>query len=86
MHWTRKTVDPYMIMSSPGSVTPAATDSAQASIVPAQTGVPAGIPVSSAAAEVTSPATSAGHSSRGCGNSPAMELHRSSIQRASRRS
>ena len=86
MHWTRKIVDPYMIISAPGSVTPAAMDSAQASIVPAQTGVPAGIPVSSAAAELTSPATSPGQSSRGFGSSPATCGHHSSIHLPARRS
>jgi hypothetical protein len=44
---------PYMSMSSPGSRTPTLSASAQASTVPATTGVPAGNPVASAAAAVT---------------------------------
>ncbi|HEY7049138.1 MAG TPA: hypothetical protein VH373_18105 [Jatrophihabitantaceae bacterium] len=40
MTLTRNMVVPYMSMRSPGAATPTLTASAQASIVPATTGVP----------------------------------------------
>src|SRR5258706_14805079 len=57
---TRNIVVPYMSMRSPGSLTPTLTASAQASMVPATTGTPAGRPVSAAPSPVTVPLTSAG--------------------------
>ena len=68
--WTRNIVEPYMSIRSPGRRTPTLNASAHASIVPAQTGVPAGRPVSAAAAAVTCPAISAGHARRGAGQVP----------------
>ena len=55
-------------------------------MVPAATGVPAGMPVCSAAAGVTSPTTSAGQSSRGSGRSGATSAAQSSTQRPVSRS
>jgi len=46
--WTTNIVVPYASIVSPGATTPAPSASAHASIVPAATGVPAGIPASSA--------------------------------------
>ena len=73
-----------MTIRSPSARTPAASDSAQASIVPAMTGVPEGIPVSAAAAGVTTPAGSPGQSRRGSSRPGAICSAHSSIQ--SRRS
>ena len=56
---------PYMSMVSPGRRTPTLSASAHASIVPAMTGVPAGMPVSTDAAGVTVPTGSAAQRSSG---------------------
>jgi hypothetical protein len=80
---TMDMVVPYMSIMSPGSRTPTLIASDQGSMVPAATGVPAGIPVTSAAAVVASPATSDGHSSRGSARPGATSLAHSSIQRFS---
>src|ERR687892_406658 len=52
-------------MTSPGSRTPTLAASTRESIVPAQTGMPAGRPVRSAPASVIVPAVSHGSSTRG---------------------
>ena len=78
---TRNIVVPYISIRSPGWSTPTLAASAQASIVPAATGVPAGIPVDWAAASETVPATSDGHSKRGSSRPGATWSAHSSIQR-----
>jgi hypothetical protein len=62
---TMNIVVPYMSIVSPGSRTPALSASAQASIVPATTGVPSGIPVAAAPRTWTRPTTSSDHANRG---------------------
>jgi hypothetical protein len=75
----RKSVEPYITIRSPASRTPAASDSAQASIVPAITGVPAGMPVAAAPSRVTTSAGSPGQSSRGSSSPGAICSAHSSI-------
>ncbi len=70
--WIRNTVEPYIIIVSPGAVTPALTASAAASMVPQVTGVPGRRPVSAAAAAVTWPAMSVDHISRGSRSGPTV--------------
>ena len=65
-------MEPYISMVSPGDRTPALNASAQASTVPAVTGVPSDKPVSAAAAALTPPTTSPGQASRGSSRSPQM--------------
>ena len=67
-----KMVEPYIIIMSPGALTPTLTASAAASMVPQVTGVPARSPVSSAAASVTRPATSVDQRSRGSRSGPTV--------------
>src|SRR5215204_2861800 len=62
---TKNIVEPYISMRSPGCRTPALNASAQASTVPAQTGVPSATPGASAAALCTVPTTSPDQASRG---------------------
>lgn len=69
-----------MIIRSPSSRTPALKASAQASTVPAHTGVPAGRPVSAAACAVTVPITSSAQASRGSGIGSATRRAHSSCQ------
>jgi len=83
---TKNIVEPYMSSRSPGRRAPALTASAQASTVPAQTGVPAGMPVASAAASVTLPITSAGQASVGERMCCAIAAARSACQALARRS
>jgi hypothetical protein len=71
---TKNIVDPYISIRSPGWRTPALNASAQASTVPAVTGVPVNNPVVSAAAAVTVPTTSPGHASRSSATSPVSSL------------
>ena len=65
--WTKNIVEPYISIRSPGRRTPPLNASAQASTVPAATGVPTGSPVSRAASGVTVPTISPGQASRGSG-------------------
>ena len=64
-----------MSIRSPGARTPTLAASAQASTVPAQTGVPGASPVARAAAAVTVPAISMDQASRGAGRSPMMSSY-----------
>src|SRR5579862_3550709 len=64
---TMKIVDPYITIRSPSARTPTLNASAQASMVPATTGVPGGSPVSSAAAVLTTPTCWLGQASGGGG-------------------
>ncbi len=59
---TRKSVVPYISMRSPGPCAPTLSASVQASMVPATTGVPAGMPQTS---DRVVPTGSAGQRSRG---------------------
>ena len=83
---TKNIVEPYISIRSPGCRTPAENASAQASTVPGETGVPAGIPVSAAAASVTVPITSCGQTSRGISSSPATSGTQSCAQSKARTS
>ena len=75
-----KAVEPYISISSPGRRTPTLNASDQASTVPADTGVPLRRPVSAAAAAVTCPTTSLGHTSRGNSRPGATSVAHSSYQ------
>ena len=73
-------VDPYMIMTWPGSFTPTLIASENASSVPTATGMPSGRPVAFAPAAVMCPATSLEYISRGSGRPGATSSHHSGIQ------
>jgi hypothetical protein len=62
---TKNIVEPYISIRSPGRRTPTLKASAQASTVPATTGVPSARPVAAAAAPCTTPTCSDGHTKRG---------------------
>jgi len=73
-------VEPYISIRSPIWTAPTLIDSAQASMVPARTGVPAARPVADAAASVTWPAISPGHRRRGISIAGAMRSTISAFQ------
>jgi hypothetical protein len=79
-------VVPYMTIVSPTAPTPTLAASAQASIVPAITGMPSGSPVSRAARPCTVPATSPGQSSRGSARPGATSSDHSCAQSPASRS
>jgi hypothetical protein len=72
-------VVPYCKNIRPGTDSPTLTPSAQASMVPAVTGMPAGRPVAAAASGVTTPAWSPDHSRRGMARPGASRSHHSGI-------
>lgn len=73
-------VVPYCRNIRPGTDSPTLTPSAQASIVPAVTGMPAGRPVAAAASSVTTPARSPDQTSLGISSPGASRSHHSGIQ------
>lgn len=83
---TAKSVEPYISMRSPGSRTPTLSASAQASIVPAKTGVPGRSPVAAAAAAVTAPTCSPGQTSLGSGQPGSTSATQSSAHPRAARS
>ena len=68
-------------MTSPGLLTPTLADSANASTVPAHTGMPSGSPVSAAPRSLIRPATSHGSTTRGRASPGAISSAHSSIHR-----
>ena len=77
---TMNIVVPYMSIVSPGSRTPTLSASAQASMVPAMTGVPAAIPVRADASAVTQPTGSPAQWSVGSSRFGAMSAAQSDAQ------
>src|SRR6187402_1539162 len=75
---TRNIVVPYISIRSPGLWAATLMASAHASTVPVVTGMPAGRPVSPAAAAETTPAVSSDHARRGGSIAPAMSSHHGS--------